>query len=256
MKQKVAIVGFGRFGQLLASLVKDEFDTAIVEIDEKLQVLAKKQDFIVIPFELLGKADVIMLAVPIGAMEDVLQQLAPLVGKDQVVMDFCSVKAHPAKLLKKYLPAAQTIASHPLFGPDSAKSGLEGLQVAFCPLHAKKSTVTFWKEFWQKKGVEVRETTPEAHDRDAAYSQAFTYSLARLILSAEIPKLVFSTRSFEAIKQVADLSANDTDQLYHDMLFYNPYFKEMKAKLEAAATKTLASLETVARELENPKASD
>ena len=246
--KKIAIVGFGRFGRLLAELTKNSFDVWIVESDKTAAAAAREQGFSLLPFEQLGEVEAIFLAVPISALEDVLQKLAPLVGEQQVVIDLCSVKVHPAELMQKYLPHSQTLASHPLFGPDSARHGLEGLRIVLCPLNISDENLQIIKDFWQQKGVEVIQETPEAHDRDVIYSLGLTHILSRLIEGMHIPDLTFTTKSFRALKEVAELSANDTEQLFHDMLYYNPYLSAMREQLHAATVKAFAAVDRIADE--------
>lgn len=247
MKQ-VAIVGFGRFGQLLARILGDEFDVVVVESDGELRVAAKEQGYKVVPLQDVAKADVVFLAVPIANLASVLKQLASIVRKEQIVMDVCSVKVYPAKLMQQYLPDAQTLATHPLFGPDSARTGLNGLKLAFCPLNIDKKNLTFWQKFWEGKGVEVIQTTPEVHDHDMIYSLGLTQTLARVIGRMDLPNMSLTTKGFDAVKKVADFSLSDTDQLYHDMLYYNPYFQEMKQRLAKASAKTLHQLDHISEE--------
>lgn len=242
-KQKIAIIGYGRFGQLLASITKDDFEVVAVEQDPALQEQAVAQGFSVIPFESVSEATYIYLAVPISAMGTVVTQLAPLMRENHVVLDVCSVKVHPANLMKQHLAHCQTIATHPLFGPDSASNGLTGLKVFISPIHVDDVHVAVWRDFWTAKGATVIESTPEEHDQDTAYSQAFTYTIAKMILEMHIPDLTFTTRSYERLKEIADLSANDSEQLFHDMLAYNPYCKDMTKKLEQVAKSVLAELE-------------
>jgi prephenate dehydrogenase len=135
-----------------------------------------------------------------------------------------------------------------MFGPDSASHGLQGLQVAICPLTISDSNLHRILRFWQKHGVTIVTTTPEAHDRDAAYSQAFTYSMAKIILGMQMDDVKLKTMSFMALSEVARLSANDSDQLFHDMLYYNPYFKAMKAELLASMATTEARLVAIEQE--------
>jgi len=52
------------------------------------------------------------------------------------------------------------------------------------------------------------------------------------------------------LRQVAEFSANDSEQLFHDMLFYNPYFPKMKKELEDSIGQTSLTL----NEIENEQA--
>lgn len=246
--KRFGIVGFGRFGELLAGIARADFAVRVVEADPKRQRLAQEKGFEVVAFEALADVDFICLAVPISSLEQLLQKLAPLVNKKQVVMDVCSVKVYPAGLMQNYLPTCQLLATHPLFGPDSAKAGLDGLQIALCPLRIDEENLGFIKDFWANKGVFITQTTPDAHDHDMIFSLALTHTISRLIIGMELPSLTLTTKSFNALKQVADLSAKDTPQLFHDMLYYNPYLKELKDRLERATAQTLARLDAIADE--------
>lgn len=246
--KKTAIVGFGRFGELLANLGKGTFDFYIVESNPARREAAEKSGFTLLPFESLTDMEFIVLAVPISQIESTIRALAPLVDERHTVIDICSVKAYPARLMQKYLSRCQLLATHPMFGPDSAKRGLQGLQVAFCPLRINPVDAQLVRDFWTNQGVVVTETTPEQHDRDSVYSQAFTYSVARIILNMRMPEVGFRTRSFDNLMQVAEFSANDSDQLFHDMLFYNPYYPEMKKQLEGAIAQTQQRLDEIATE--------
>lgn len=246
--KKIIIIGFGRFGQLFAEIAKAEFVVQIVEIDTNLRELAQKNGFETVTLNDISHADVICLAVPISKIEETIKSIQPYVKDTQLIMDVCSVKVYPADLMKKYLPNSQTLATHPLFGPDSAKGGLPGLKLVLCPLNVSEHNLSFWNNFWSSKGVEVIVTTPEKHDEESIYSQGFTYTVARIINNMRIPELTFTTKSFEAIKRVADLSAKDSNQLFHDMLFYNPYFKLMKEQFESAVKETSIVLDDVSNE--------
>jgi prephenate dehydrogenase len=51
------------------------------------------------------------------------------------VLDTCSVKSHPAAVMGRLLgPDVSALATHPMFGPDSAGNGLAGLPMVMCPV--------------------------------------------------------------------------------------------------------------------------
>lgn len=245
MMKKVAIIGYGRFGELLARLCANEFDVYIVESDLKRAERAARTGYSCVTLEYTKNVDYIFLAVPISEIENLLIKLSPLMNSQQVVIDMCSVKVHPVKLMRKYLKTAQILGTHPMFGPDSAKKGLKGLQIAICPINIDPVNLQTIKDFWTNKDVAVIETTPEDHDKDAAYSLAFTHTIAKIIVGTNIPDVRFTTRSFNDITEIATLTAKDTDQLFHDMLFYNPYFSEMKTKLEESIKSVSSKLNEI-----------
>src|SRR5260221_9038898 len=150
--KRTAIIGFGRFGELLANLSGSTFDVYIVESDLTRIKVAESNGYKVLPFESVSNMEFIFLAVPISQIEETVRNLAPLVSEKHTIIDVCSVKVYPAKLMLKYLSKSQTIATHPMFGPDSAKKGLTGLQVAFCPLNVDPDNADIVRNFWSQLG--------------------------------------------------------------------------------------------------------
>lgn len=241
------IVGYGRFGELLADLCEGYFDVSITDESEIRCELAKKKNHKVVTISEASHFDIIFIAVPISIFKSTCTQLAKLINNEQLIADVCSVKVYPAKIMQEMFSCNPLIATHPMFGPDSAKDGLTNLQVVVCPLRGSAEDSFVIKDFWSSKGATVIESSPEQHDQDTAYSQAFTYSIAKLINLSQIPSVRFVTRSFLAIAEVARLSANDTDQLFHDMLFYNPYYSTMKQKFEESMRKTSEIMDSIER---------
>lgn len=244
----IAIVGYGRFGKLLAELSRGYFSVYVIEADATLRAQAASDGHQTLELTEVGVADYVFLAVPISSLEAVLKSIDPYLQARHVIIDVASVKVYPVNLMKKYVRSAHILAMHPMFGPDSASKGLKGLQVAYCPVRVETDDVEVVLGMWHRHEIVTIETTPEAHDNDTAYSQAFTYTIAKLILATDIPQPTFTTRSFNAITEVARLSARDTEQLFHDMLLYNPYFPDMKRKLEHAIVSTGSLLDEIADE--------
>lgn len=246
--KKVGIVGYGRFGRLLANILRRDFKVYVIEKNEDARSYAAKEALEVIEFDALKRMDIIFLAVPISALEPVLKRLEPLVNEEQLILDVASVKVHPAGLMEQYLKRCQIIGTHPLFGPDSVNGGLKGLKMVFCELVVSPDNLNFWIDYWGGKGIEVIKTTPDKHDHDMIYSLGLTQTLARFVDNMGLPGLTSTTKNFDAVNEILKLSLSDTDQLYHDMLYYNPYFKEMSKKFSAASEKIIDKLAEIQAE--------
>lgn len=225
--KSAAIVGFGRFGELFGQLAKDEFNVAVVEQDPTRQEIARSLGHSLVDLPDIGSFDLTVIAVPISSFANTVKDLHPYVRAGQLVTDVCSVKVYPAQQMRMHLPNCQTIATHPMFGPDSAARGLSHLRLAYCPLNASPEAQSLLRNFWESKSVDVIDTTPEMHDQDAAYSQALPYIIAHVLNGMDLPDLTFTTRSSEALYDIAHYSAKDSKQLFRDMLAYNPYARAM-----------------------------
>lgn len=244
--EKAVIIGYGRFGQLLAKLLSNYLDVYIIDNNSLNHNLATSHNYQLTNIDNLSKFKYIFLAVPISSLESLLKVISPKLVENNVVIDVCSVKVYPVNLMKQYINKSEIIASHPMFGPDSASEGIKGLQIVLCNVRANTVSYEFIKNIWKHLEAEIIEITPEEHDKNVIYSQAFTYTLAKIFNEAKLPDINVITKSFLKLQDVANLSANDSEQLFIDMLKYNPYLSEMREKLNKSlsqVTSTINSLE-------------
>ncbi|MBI3951979.1 MAG: prephenate dehydrogenase/arogenate dehydrogenase family protein [Acidobacteria bacterium] len=241
--QRCSIIGFGRFGQLLASILRQEFSVMVHDVREDRRV-AQEIGVDFVSFERACQAPTIFLCVPISALEPVLQRAKLHLRPGSLVMDTCSVKVYPAQVMQCQLPeTVEALATHPLFGPDSAKHGLHGLRIVFCPLRVSDERLEFWRAFWQRHGLIIIEKTPDEHDRLAAYSQGITHLVGRVLGELDLHLGEISTRGFEDILGVIEQTNHDTWELFHDLQHYNPYTRQMRDELVRAFNTIMANLD-------------
>ncbi|NCF75208.1 MAG: prephenate dehydrogenase/arogenate dehydrogenase family protein [Xanthomonadaceae bacterium] len=225
-KPKIAIIGFGRFGKLLAEILASSCQIFIIS-----QKKIKNKNFQQIDYPDLKNIDIIIPAVPISFLKNMLKKISPFLKNDSLVMDVCSVKVYPCKWLKKYLPEnIEILGSHPMFGPDSAKKGLAGLQIIFCPLRISSERFKAVKNIFEKLDLKIIEMTPEKHDKQSAVSLALVHFIGRGLEKIKINKQKISTLGFEKLLQVCDNVTNDSWELFYDMNNYNPYAKKVRKK--------------------------
>lgn len=87
-----------------------------------------------VTLEQAASCDVVVLAVPVGALEEVVGQIAPHLHPGALVLDVGSVKMLPAEIMERQLPEhVAIVGTHPLFGPQSVVAGLAGLRSLFVP---------------------------------------------------------------------------------------------------------------------------
>lgn len=245
--KEVLVIGYGRFGELLCELLKRDFKISVYEKSRVRSNKAKLNNFkIISDLEDLNKFNLIFICVPISIFKDIVIKIKEKTNKDQIVFDVCSVKSYPAEIMNRYLKNAQTVATHPLFGPDSFSKNLE-LKIVVCRLNIKDKDYLELIRYLEKLKLHIIETTPNKHDHDIIYSQAFTYIILNLIQNMNFPKINISTPSYIKLKEITDISENDSKQLFIDMLKYNPYFKEFYKKLKKGYKSSLKNLKNISR---------
>lgn len=223
---KIVIIGYGRFGRLFANILKPFGEVHALTEQETEEGIKK------VTLDDLTQMDLVIPAVPISAFRETLLKIRPHLKPGVILMDVCSVKVYPCQWLLECAPAdAQLIGSHPMFGPDSAKNGLEGLQMVFVPLRADEKTYEEIKNIFAGLKLKIIETTAEAHDRQMANCLALVHFLGRGLGRMEVKKQEITTLGFDRLLAVNETVNNDTWQLFFDMQKYNPYADEVRNKL-------------------------
>lgn len=230
------ILGFGRFGKLLAGML-GRFGKVFVfdEVNRRKEAEDLGITFASRP-EVAGR-DVVILCVPISRVEEALQQIAGHLKPGAVVMDTCSVKEIPAAWMERHLPSHVSIlATHPLFGPDSALTGLFGQQIVFCPVRIDEARMRELAALFEEIGLEVLTMTPSQHDHESAVSLCLVHYLGRTLAELGVAPQKVTTTGFERLLRIYEMVVNDTWELFCDMQNYNPHAKAIRRSFRETAS--------------------
>jgi prephenate dehydrogenase len=238
----VGVYGLGRFGAFWAELLSRHFPVTAWSRNPDRPVPGGVER---VSLSELFEADIVWLCPAISSMEEVLTEIAPLVRPGQTVADTCSVKIVPSQLMVAKLPAhARLLATHPMFGPDSAKGGLKGLPVVLHDLRDAGQELEFWSRTFAGMGLNVLAITPEEHDRAAAYTQGVTHFLGRVLDDMGLTGHPIATRGYQRLLDLVQQTCNDPFQLFLDMQNFNPHTADMRADLKASFERISARLDT------------
>lgn len=235
----IVIIGKGRFGSLLEKHLST--DNEVVCLDKKENESVGTRDLA----SLLRVAELVIFAVPNRVLEEAIVEYKIHIPETAVVMDVGSVKTNPANLLQKHFQTNALLATHPLFGPDSAGESWEGHKMVFCKLHINDDLYEQVKNLFVTRGVVAIETTPEKHDRMMAKTQALVHFIGRALKGSESQEI--STPDYANLLFMMEKVNNDTWELFFDMQNLNPYAKEERKKF-------LNHLNTLENQIEDSQA--
>lgn len=226
--KEIGIVGFGQFGQFMARHLAPFFDVTVCD-SANLQAEAEKLGVTWNDFENTVNKNIIIFAVPLAAFDTVLKRAVPFLQADAICFDVCSVKLKPLRSMAEILPeTVEIIGTHPLFGPQSGREGIEGMRVALCPLRTNKSEKI--KRFLvEELKLRVFEKSPEEHDKEMAHVQALTHFVARALDELHVIDSELATVSYEELMKAARLVSEDSWELFQTIQQGNP-FAETKRK--------------------------
>ena len=226
----IGIIGFGRFGKVLANILQKGF--SIKAHDLKPTEAFPGVEFL--DLDSVLKEKVVFIAVPIRYFKSVILEISPKLSDGTTIIDVCSVKKYPAETMVKFLPEnVGIIATHPMFGPDSFISN-NRLKMMMNNTRDVHGQYNFWRQFFTDQGIQVMEMSPDQHDQLAAQTQGVTHFLGRMLKEYGIRKTPIDTQGFCDLLDLVDQTCNDTWELYTDLQLYNPYTNEMIDKLKLA----------------------
>jgi prephenate dehydrogenase len=202
----------------------------------------------------------VVAAVPIGRLRAALAELAARMGPGQVLVDVCSVKELPAGWLREAAPpGVSVVATHPLFGPDSAARSLVGLPLVICPavraaacarssggsgdaVHddaaaaGDHDAARRLAAYARSRGLRVLTLDASEHDRAMARTQALTFFLSRVLSRLDLPQPEgpVGTRSYRNLRAALESVARDTDELYRDLVRFNPHARRFLEEVARA----------------------
>ncbi len=161
-----AVLGAGKMGVWFAKFCKEKGDEVILA-DRNEEKLARLEDELGIEtadFEQAVKAaDRIMICVSISSFEEVVKKIGPIVQEDQVVMDICSVKDFPVKVMHENIKQGLVLGTHPVFGPGS--KGVKHKTYVLTPTNEKESKYADeYKNWLEKEKAHVFVMSPQKHD--------------------------------------------------------------------------------------------
>ena len=163
---RVAIIGAGKMGRWFTKFFLEEGDSVIVSSRTKEKLLKIRDEFdveIANNVNAVKNANRVLICVPIENIEDVVKEIHPHVRPDQVIMDICSIKEAPVKIMHKYIKTGTTLGTHPVFGP--GVKGIKNQNFILTPISNKEKVFAEnFKGWLEERQVNVLIMSPKKHD--------------------------------------------------------------------------------------------
>tara|TARA_B100000131_G_scaffold20005_1_gene19642 strand:+ start:15259 stop:15984 length:726 start_codon:yes stop_codon:yes gene_type:complete len=233
----VGIIGFGRFGKILSNILQRGFDIKIYDKNPNLKLTNVK----FVSLDEIVQEKNIFIAVPIRNFKDIIKNIAPKLNNTTII-DVCSVKMEPVKIMKSFLPQnAGIIATHPLFGPDSFNIN-NNLKMMMNNTRDSYNQFKFWKNYFISQDINIIEMDPSEHDILASKTQGVTHFLGRVLKEFGISKTKIDTQGFSELLDLVNQTCNDSWELFSDLQLYNPYTNSVIEKLKKSTNEVSTKL--------------
>jgi cyclohexadieny/prephenate dehydrogenase len=174
----IALVGLGLIASSIALNIKGKKNRIKItgySRTKKTREEARKLDFCTVCDnyeDCIKEANLVILCVPVGAMGDTMEKIAPYLSKSAIVTDVGSVKESVILEVQKKLPKGVFfVPAHPLAGTENSgpSAGFASLfENRWCILTPSKNVpieiIKKVKFFWEQLGSNVVEMDAKHHD--------------------------------------------------------------------------------------------
>lgn len=233
---RIGIIGAGSFGLFLAEKL-----SVVAEV--KLYSRSGNGGQWNASLEDVVACDWLIPCIPVDAYTPVLTEIKPMLSPQTVLVDVCSVKEKPVQMIKEVLPDQPLVATHPLFGPESASQSLVGHTIVLCPESSNKKAYEAVAALCRQLELIIVEMSAATHDKEMAVVQGLTFYIAHALKDMNLHKMVLETPSFKRLRHLAELEEHHSQELFETIQNGNNYTKEVRAAFLREATKINQSLE-------------
>lgn len=245
---KTAILGAGKMGVWFAKWCKENGDDIILadRNPEKLAKLGSElgvgtADFV----SAVKAADRVIICVSISSFEEIVKKIATAVRKGQPVMDICSVKEFPVRVMHENIKQGLVLGTHPLFGPGS--KGVKHKAYILTPTTAaEKKYAAEFKRWLEKKEARVFVMAPKKHDELMSVVLGMPHFLGLVACDtlleqknfAETKKVAGTT--YRMLFTLAEATALETPDLFANLQMNLPSMGKIEDQFIAKAEEWLA----------------
>jgi prephenate dehydrogenase len=236
---KTAIIGAGKMGRWFTKFFLEEGDSVIVSSRSKEKLLKIRDEFGVETADNVGavkKVDRVLICVPIENFEDVAKEIHSHVRSDQVVMDICSIKEAPVKIMHKYIKNGITLGTHPVFGP-GAKS-IENQNFILTPINDKeKRFAGEFKGWLEQRHANVFVMSPRKHDELMSVVLGLPHFLGLVVCDTLLnyPNFLETRKvagaSYKMLLTLAEAVASEETEFYTSLQMRLPEIEKIEGLL-------------------------
>lgn len=232
----IGIIGFGSFGKFLAEKLSSHAKVIVYSQSGRTSSwMASLQE--------VAKTDYLILSIPLDAYDETLTALQSHLSGSTILVDVCSVKVKPIEKIRAIFPDQPLVATHPLFGPESAVVSLAGHTLVMCPELSTPEPYSDIKEFAKSLDLNVVEMSAEEHDRELAVVHGLTFFIARSLEEMNIHDQKLHTPTFQRLLNIVEVDRHHSPELFRTIQNGNDYTADMRQRFIDMAQKIDRELE-------------
>jgi prephenate dehydrogenase len=234
-------MGAGKMGSFFIDLLSFEHEVAVFEKDPKrmrftynCQRLTQLDEVREFAPELAINAVTVKYTIP------AFTEIIPFLPKDCILADIASVKTG----LKDFYESTgmRYASTHPMFGPTFANLNQLQEENAIIISEGDYMGRIFFKDLYQRLGLNIYEYTFEEHDKTVAYSLSIPF-VSTFVFAAVMKHQDAPGTTFKRHMRIAKGVLNEDDYLLQEILF-NPYTHDQVSQIRTELKDLLNIIDT------------
>ena len=216
---KILILGAGKMGSFFTDVLSFDHDVAVYDVDAKrLRFMYNCYRFTSIDEIHEFGPELVINAATVKYTLEAFRQVLPVLPKDCIISDIASVKTG----LKEFYEQSgfRYVSTHPMFGPTFANLDKLSTENAIIIKEGDHLGKIFFKDLYQRLGLNIFECTFEGHDETVAYSLSIPF-VSTFVFAAVMKHQDAPGTTFKRHMAIAKGVLNEDDYLLQEILF-NP----------------------------------
>jgi chorismate mutase len=128
------------------------------------------------------------------------------------------------------MPKQPVVSTHPLFGPESSATSLEGHVIVLCAEQSNQHYYQKVKDFCRRLNLSVVEMSAEDHDKEMATVHGLTFFVAHSLKDMGLHSQKLATPSFKKLLSLAELEEHHSLDLFKTIQEGNPYAERTRSQ--------------------------
>lgn len=233
---KVAIIGAGKMGRWFTRFFLEEGDSVTVSSRGKEKLLKIRDEFgveITDNVNAVKDADKVLICVPLENFETVVKEISPHVRPGHVVMDICSIKETPVKIMHRYIKTGITLGTHPVFGPGI--KNIENQNFVLTPTNDEEKRFAMeFKNWLEERQTNVFIMSPRKHDKLMSVVLGFSHFLGLVVCDTLLnyPNFLETTKvagpSYKLLLTFAEAVASEETEFYTSLQMNLPEIEKVE----------------------------
>ncbi len=238
---RILILGAGKMGSFFVDLLSFDHETAVFDTDPKrLRFMYNTQRFTKYEEIDAFRPEMVINAVTLKSTVSAFEKVIPHIPESCILSDIASVKTGMKEFYDKC--GFKFVSTHPMFGPTFANLGALSSENAIIIREGDYMGRIFFRDLYNRLGLNVREYTFKEHDETVAYSLSIPF-VSTFVFAAVMKHQDAPGTTFKRHMAIARGVLGEDDTLLREILF-NPLTSGQVEKIRTELSELIDIIDT------------